>query len=204
MASYLIPSDSWDFSSPIFAFDCDLSESRDDSWTWTKYAIEAGANVSDYGMTEPRVYSLSGLVTAWLAASDDEVFTRCGDAHAKLVEYANTRQPVTLVCGTWCDDVVITKVGAKKETSGGEALAIDITLQSYQVAAYETVEIPPELLAPAVKASATPDPAADGTGGGSAGATEDPAPWDPNTETREHAAARGVPVSQLITGVSAS
>lgn len=155
MASYLIPSDSWDFTDVIFAFDCDVSESRDDSWSWTKYAIEAGAEVSDFGVTEPRQYSLSGIVTAWAAASDDEVFTRCGDIHAKLVAYANTRQPVTLVCGTWCDDVVITKVSAKKDQTG-EMLSIDITLQSYEVAAYETVEIPPELLAPAVKASAYP------------------------------------------------
>lgn len=194
MSTYLIPADSWDFTDQIFVFDADTEESRDDSWTWTKYAIESGAEVSDFAVRQPREYSLSGIVTAWSAGSDEEVWTRLTDVHARLVDFANTKQPVTMVCGTWLDDVVITKVSAKKSTDTGEALEITISLQSYEIAEYETVEIPSDLLAPKVKASA--QTAKDGGAGAaetSPETDEGEPPWDPETETREHALARGAP-----------
>jgi hypothetical protein len=158
--AYLIPYDSWDFSTPIFAFDIETSEQREDSWTWSQYALESGSEVSDHAVEQPRTYSLSGIVTAALAESEDEVYTRCSDMHAALVEYARTRQPVTLVCGLWADEVVIEKVSAKRGQETGDAVEIEVSLRSFAVVEYRTEEIPPELLSPPAKKKAQAEPAA--------------------------------------------
>jgi hypothetical protein len=158
--AYLIPYDSWDFSTPIFAFDVQTSEQREDSWTWSQYALESGSEVSDHAVEQPRTYSLSGIVTAALAESEDEVYTRCSDMHAALVEYARTRQPVTLVCGLWADEVVIEKVSAKRGQDTGDAVEIEVSLRSFAVVEYRTEEIPPELLSPPAKKKAQAEPAA--------------------------------------------
>ena len=72
--------------------------------------LESGAEIADHGVTEPRTYDVTGIVSASLAESDTEVVTRLTGIHAALIGYANTRQPVTLVSGTWTDDVTITNV----------------------------------------------------------------------------------------------
>lgn len=158
--TYLLPYDSWDFSEPFFIFDAELIETRDDTWKASKYAIEGGAEISDFLVKEPRVYNLTGIVSGWYASTDDEVWTRVTDAHAALVEYADTRQPLTAVCGLWVDELIITGVSAKRDSELGDAAEISITLQSFEIAEYTEVEIPAELLAPAVKADATTEEAA--------------------------------------------
>jgi len=167
---YLLPVDSWDFDDSIFTFDAEISESREDSYKATQYAIESGADISDYVIRQPRKYTLSGVVSAAMLTGAQDVYTRLTEVYDGLSAYADTRQPVTLFCGVWVEDCIITKISAKKDQGTGEALELTITLQTYELAEYTTTEIPPELLAPAVKAGATPESST----GGNQATDEDP------------------------------
>lgn len=181
MTTYLLPTDGLDFDDVIFAFDCDLSEAWDLAFKWPQYAIESGQEVSDYGVEEPFSGEISGIVTAWSAATDDEVYTRVQDTLDKLEAYARTRQPVTVVSGLRTTDMVIEKISYKRDQGTGEAAEVSIKVRSYQVATYEEVEIPAELLAPAVKAGATTDPG--GTESGAGTESEEGEAFDPGAQT---------------------
>ena len=179
---YLLPQGSWDADDRIFAFDADIQESRDDSWKWSQYAIESGAEISDYALEEPHTYDVSGIVTSWSASSDEEVETRVSEAHAALVAVAQARQPVTLVSGLWTEDVVIEKISARRDQSIGEAAEISMRLRSYQIAEYTEIEIPPELLAPEVAPGATPDDGETSSGAGTEAAADDDT-FDPGAKS---------------------
>ena len=148
----LIPYDSWDFDDSVFEFDATISEDREHSYKATRYALESGAEVSDHVIKQPSTYTISGVVSAWNAGSEEGVWTRLEDVHGKLTEYADKRQPVSVVSGTWYMDAIITKVSARREAQ--DSLEVEIQLQSFELATYQTVEIPPELLAESVKTGA--------------------------------------------------
>ena len=170
MPTYLVPVEGLDFSDVVFEFDCDLSESWELAFKWTEYAIESGQSVSDYAVEQPFTGDISGVVTAWFADTDDEVYTRVQDTLDALEAFARTRQPLTVISGLRTVDVVIEKVSSKRDQGIGEAAEVTIKVRTYQIAEYEEIEIPATLLAPEVEAGATPDP-----GGTEAGAaTEEP------------------------------
>jgi hypothetical protein len=154
-STYLLPYGQWDEEDIVFRFDAPTKETRRDPYKATRYAIESGAEVSDFVIEEPKELSLSGVVSAWYARDDDERETRLQDVHGALVALADARQPVTAVCGTWVFPALITRVDATKSHDTGEALEIEIALQNYVLVEYEDVEIPAELLAEDVKAGAT-------------------------------------------------
>jgi hypothetical protein len=163
MSIFLLPFASFDFASPAFQFDCELSEGRKLSVDWTKYPIELGANVSDFGTFNPVEYTVSGKCTATPLDALDESFTRLSDISAMLRLLAEAKQPLTLVTATWIEDAVIAGVDEKRDTDTGEAVAIEMKLQTIFQPVPLTVAIPPELLRVDVKADAAK--AADAGGG---------------------------------------
>jgi hypothetical protein len=181
MSVRLLPIASWAFDFPIFKLDATLSVARDDTYKATKYAIETGEEVADYLIEEPHKFTISGIVSASATVGTQDVYTRLSEVHDALITHAQTRQPVTLVTEEWTEDVLITKVTAKHDTSG-DLLSISMTLQSYQIATFQSVEIPAEFLADDVADDATEDP-----GEGGAGAGEEPEDdddeFDPNSSS---------------------
>jgi len=196
----LIPYDSWDFEDILFSFDADIAISRTDSAKWTSVALESGSEVSDYAVTSPTVYDISGIVSAWMSTTDDEVWTRLTDVYDALYAQYLSRQPVTLSSPIFVDDVVIVKMSAKRDQSTGEALNFSLQLQTFELAEFTTIEIPPELLADEVKPGATPE---ESTGGNQA--TEDSEgddDFDPSAKSGAASIADGDNPSEILESIA--
>jgi hypothetical protein len=131
--------------SPIFIFDAELSEKRDDEVEWTEFPVEGGATLADFGWVKPKVYTLTGQVTASPLGLPGDL-KRLQRIHKALTDAADRKQIVTMVTETWIHDVVIQTVNASRGRDEGEALAIDITLRTIERPTVETVKIDPSRL----------------------------------------------------------
>ncbi|MFA6605158.1 MAG: phage baseplate protein [Patescibacteria group bacterium] len=158
----LLDPTSFDFTTPVFEFDCELSEDRTVEVEWTKYPIELGANVSDFGVKNPLQFTVSGICTATPLDTLEASITRLSDISALLRQLAEACQPLMLVTATWVENVVIVSVNEKRNRDTGEAVEIEVKLQTIFQPVPLTVDIPPELLRVDVKHDATPAAAAGG------------------------------------------
>ncbi|PIV98557.1 MAG: hypothetical protein COW42_13955 [Deltaproteobacteria bacterium CG17_big_fil_post_rev_8_21_14_2_50_63_7] len=136
----------------FFTFDAELEEGTSLELEVTKYAIELGGNASDFVAKNPRNYNVSGVVTATPLLGLPSM-QRVADALDEVIAIANARQIVQLVAGLWSASAVLTKVDAKRTPETGEALEIAVEAQVVETFVGETTTIPPDLLAPKVKAA---------------------------------------------------
>lgn len=138
--------------SPIFQFDCELSEERNDESEITEFAIESNATVSDFVWIKPVKWSVTGKSTsAPLGGAFD--IKRLQRLHDALVRAFKARSLVTLVTQTWINDGIITRVKGLNNFEIGEALDIDFDFQEVLRATPETVRIDPSRLRNRRKAS---------------------------------------------------
>lgn len=153
MTVYLLANNNFNFAKPDFAFDVTIDESRSVPFDVTQYPVESGALVSDHVFKLPERFKERGGISALdYAGGGLDLPTRRQDLLDTLIELADARGTVTLVSPNWIADVAIVDVQASASQSSGESLEVSIEFSQIERPTFETTEIPPERLAPAVKA----------------------------------------------------
>lgn len=136
--------------SPLLAADATMDESRTDTYTATKYPIEAQANISDYVVKEPKEYNCTVRLTASRLGrefSKDNVKSQL-DA---LVQKADARTELSVVFDWWVFDAIVTNITSNHSFDIGEGLEISLTFQTIERAQFQTTQIPPSRLKSKVK-----------------------------------------------------
>ena len=101
--------------------------------------------MTDFGWEKPEIYTVSGQVTASPLGLPGDL-KRLQRISKALNDAKKRKQLVTLVTQTWIADVVIKNVKETQGTEEGEALSIDLTLQTVERPTVETVQIDPSRL----------------------------------------------------------
>ncbi len=155
----------------LFVFDCEQQENRRTEIQWTDKPIEAGAEISDFGVEKPDAFHVEGLKTAWPLSPVPMLDPlRVIDADASLRALAKAKQPVTLVTGWWVEEVVLRVVDASQAAGDGDLLRFALDCKTIKVPQPATVQIPPSRLQPKVQKRGAPKP----KGGAETGKTPKP------------------------------
>ncbi len=110
----------------LFEFDCELKENAKTEVDWTSKPIEAGALVSDFGVTKEDTFRVEGLITAWPFVGIPKNYQRVIQADTQLRALAKLKQPLTLITGWWTPTVTIKVIDGSSGKAEGEALRIAI------------------------------------------------------------------------------
>jgi len=147
----------------LWTFDVDGDTKRELEIEWTDKPVEDAATISEYGVSKPRQFSVSGRVTAWPLAGHDPV--RIGSVVADLESIALRRQQVILVTNDFADEIVIAKVSASTSPDDGDQASITIDCRRVDVVRPETTTVPASRLKSSVRpgAAAAPKASASGT-----------------------------------------
>lgn len=150
-------------SEPDFVFDAVKTGSRSEPVTWTKYALESGANISDYGTLDPITYTLTGTITA--TPNDQELsIDRVQQAYAKLAALRAKMQPISVVGGWWVGEFVISSLTANESSDLGKMLEISIGLEEIKTTKAKLVDIDPSKLKDKIKKKALKKKTSSNTG----------------------------------------
>ena len=144
---------------PLFALDLAQTREAQGEAVWTEYPLESGAAASDSAHLAPVRYTVAGLLTACTddVGVDEARPSALVDALRALVD---ARELVWLATDSF---VALVALDSWRASDGEDAFtAVEITAHTVQQTRYEYTTIPPELLAPEVKAgSATAQGTAD-------------------------------------------
>jgi len=136
-----------------FVFDATLSEGLEKAIDWTKNPVEGGVDSTDHGTEQVGDLSLDGVITESPLNPADNELDRVNAMCERLVEMAKAKVPVIVMTGLRVyEDLVIASVSISRDERTGRAANISLSFQEFRTVGSRTVLIPPERLAPPVKA----------------------------------------------------
>jgi hypothetical protein len=139
----------------LFEFATEESEKADLKVTWTKYPIEAGANVSDFGYVEPKEYEVEGYLTAYPMIGGENLPGLLA-ADKALETLAEAKQPVTLITYYWAVQIVLDSAERVSDGSAGNALKVKIKGHTVDIPGVRYTNVPAKRMKRAVKRRAAP------------------------------------------------
>lgn len=139
-----------------FLFDATLSEGFQKAIDWTKNPVEGGVDSTDHGTEQVGDLTLDGVITETPINLADNELDRVNAMCERLVEMAKAKLPVIVQTGMKVyEDLVISSVSISRDERTGRAANISLSFQEFRAVGSRTVLIPPERLAPPVKAGGT-------------------------------------------------
>jgi hypothetical protein len=139
----------------LYALDCEESSKAGISVEWTKYPIEKGANISDFGYVNPEMFEMEGVVTAYPINGGYDL-PGVLRADAALAALAKKKQPLTMVTKYWAPSVVLDNVERTDDGSVGSALRVKIKGHPVEIPKITYTQIPPKQMKRPVKRRAAP------------------------------------------------
>ncbi len=139
----------------LIEFDVIIDESWSDVAEWTDFPVETGLPISDHAIIEPTKLTLSGIVTDTpIQAGAIALPDRGRRAYERLLFLMNARSLVTVITGLRVlQDMGIESVDVTRDNTTGQAVWPVVSLKQVRIVNSVSVPIPPEILAPEVKAS---------------------------------------------------
>jgi hypothetical protein len=137
----------------VFIFDVTLQESHQTKVTWTEHPVESGARVTDRGVLEQFVLSVTGYVSATPILESLRQEDRLTDSALAIQEFAERKAILSVDTSLAIyDNMVIESLDIPREFEDGQAIRISLGLKQIVVVQSQEVEIPAEILARPVRA----------------------------------------------------
>jgi hypothetical protein len=139
----------------IFDFDATTKEAHTHDVDWTMNPVESGIDVTDHAVLKPEELSLSGIVTDTPIGGLPPLPGRAQSAFDTLLRLRDSKRLVTVVTGLQVyTDMGITSVKVSRDKNTGQSIRPEVSFRKIRKVASIEIEIPPELLKPAVKPGA--------------------------------------------------
>ena len=142
MSVYFVTTTPFD---PIFEFDGTITETTEKGYNVSKHPIEEQGEVPNYVLSEPRSWSIEGLVSSVQLAGVVSP-TRMQDAKAAIEELADREDMVTLVLPDDEAEVIFKNVRCERTADGGEKYQISCELQEARMVMFATTQVSPSKL----------------------------------------------------------
>jgi len=139
----------------VFELDCEGSSKAEISVEWTKYPIESGANVSDFGYVNPKVFEIEGWLTKW-PLTGGENMAGVAAADVALEQAVESKKPITMTSHYWSVDVVLDRAERTDDGSTGDAMRVKIKGHTVQIPSVTYATMPPRRMKRKVKRRAAP------------------------------------------------
>lgn len=138
-----------------FVFDATLSESFTKTIEWTPHPVESGSEIVDHGIIQQGVLTLQGFLTETPLAKEDVRSARLESMRLELEELADQRQRLEVFGSDRVYQSMVIETLNISRSPEQEALIVDMTLRQIEVVEATEVEIPPDILAPKLRAGGT-------------------------------------------------
>lgn len=142
MSVYFVTNTAFD---PIFELDGTVTETTEKGYNVSKHPIEEQGEVPNYVLSEPRTWSIEGLVSSVQLAGVVSP-TRMQDAKAAIEELADREDRVTMVLPDDEADGIFKNVRCERTADGGEKYQISCELQEARMVMFATTKVSPSKL----------------------------------------------------------